>query len=502
METAGERKSMGVMEVLILMGFAASFAWYYLIVIGFPGFFPAQTDTFMKRIVQLAAFVGLIAGALFAVHKPKNFSKYAYRNTKTIAWGIVGCVVPALVILESFSISLPVPAVWVIVGATGFGAGYFFTGWEDLSSNGRLNDTLMSMGIAMAAAVGLFLLISLTMTALAQGVMGILLILADTALFYGVSSRRHPKGEGKESEKKGKAEASKKAAESNGNDADADEDDDNDNMRHTFNSKLSALLLLVNIPLGYTLPLIYDFSSVLFFVTMGVAFVSLVVFVVLVRVVQKELTFIMLLRCTVGVSIVALIIAGIYSGLLAVTCIVLFSVWLVLRLAHAGTLVRLTRVQKLNAVYLNVRGKIPGYFGFLGGFVVSTAIIGFNGSDDLVIAGGLIMAIALAVGSLALFPFSESYSKQLSVVPVVIDPTITSAEDIERAKCAELAKRFNLSPREEEILFFIVRGRNARFIAEKLVISESTAKTHIHNIYKKSGIHSQQKFIDIMDELV
>ena len=487
---------MGVMEVLILMGFAASFAWYYLIIIGFPGFFPAQADALTKRVVQLAAFVGLIAGAFFAIHKPRNFSKYAYRNTKTISWGIVGCVVPVLVILESFNISLPVPIVWVIVGATGFGAGYFFTGWEDLSSNGRLSDTLMSIGIAMAAAVGLFLLISLTMTALAQGVMGILLILLNTGLFYGVSSRRHPLEKGKENEKKGKAAASSKA------DEDEDDDEDDGDMRQTFNSKLSALLLLVNIPLGFSLPLIYNFSSLLFFVTLGVAFVSLVVFVVLVRVIQKELTFIMLLRCTVGVAIVALIIAGVYAGLLTVTCIVLFALWLVLRLAHAGTLIRLTRVQKLSAVYLNVRGKIPGYFGFLGGFVISTVLIGFNGTEELFIVCGLVIAAVLAVGALTLFPFSESYSKQLSVVPVVIDPTITSAEDIERAKCAELAKRFNLSPREEEILFFIVRGRNARFIAEKLVISESTAKTHIHNIYKKSGIHSQQKFIDIMDELV
>ena len=106
----------------------------------------------------------------------------------------------------------------------------------------------------------------------------------------------------------------------------------------------------------------------------------------------------------------------------------------------------------------------------------------------------------LAVTSLAAFPYSEDYDRQLAVIPVVIDKSTASAEDIEHAKCAELAKRFGLSPREEEILFYIVRGRNAKFIAEKLFISESTAKTHIHNIYKKSGIHSQQKFIDIMDE--
>ena len=488
------------MEVLILLGMTSTFAWYYLIVIGFPGFFPAEGSPFVKRLVQLASFLGMIAGALFAIRNPRDFSKHAYSQVKTIIWGVVGCLVPALVMLEHFGIALPIPAIWLIVAATGFGAGYFFTGWEDLSSNGRLSDTLISIGSAMIIALGLFLLVSLTMTALAQGIMGMLFIVLASVLFYGVSKRRIPKKKNAKDDAKKKESKAQKASEATAAASAGDEDEDE--QRHSFNTKLSALLLFVNVPLGYALPGVYTLSSLLFFVTIAVALVALIAFVVFVRLIKKDLTFVMLLRCAIGASAIALLVAGINSDLLIVTCIILFAVWLVLRLAHAETLIRLTRVQKLTPVYLNVRGKLPGYIGFALGFAISMFIVGYASSASGFVIGGLVIVGVLFVAALALFPYSENYSKQLAVVPVVIDPNITSAEDIERAKCAELAKRYNLSPREEEILFFIVRGRNARYIAEKLVISESTAKTHIHNIYKKSGIHSQQKFIDIMDELV
>ena len=45
----------------------------------------------------------------------------------------------------------------------------------------------------------------------------------------------------------------------------------------------------------------------------------------------------------------------------------------------------------------------------------------------------------------------------------------------------------------------LVRGRNAPYIAETFVISISTAKAHIHNIYRKLDVHSQQELINIVE---
>src|SRR6201991_5311458 len=48
--------------------------------------------------------------------------------------------------------------------------------------------------------------------------------------------------------------------------------------------------------------------------------------------------------------------------------------------------------------------------------------------------------------------------------------------------------RHRLTPREGEILSFVVNGLSNRAIASKLVISEETVKTHLSSIYRKLGV--------------
>ena len=62
--------------------------------------------------------------------------------------------------------------------------------------------------------------------------------------------------------------------------------------------------------------------------------------------------------------------------------------------------------------------------------------------------------------------------------------------------CDEAALEFGLSEREKEVLKLMVVGYGAEGIAEKLVVSYHTARTHIRNIYKKMDIHSQRDLLD------
>ncbi|MBO4351925.1 MAG: response regulator transcription factor, partial [Eggerthellaceae bacterium] len=76
------------------------------------------------------------------------------------------------------------------------------------------------------------------------------------------------------------------------------------------------------------------------------------------------------------------------------------------------------------------------------------------------------------------------------------------APETNMKKTCELVKvQYKLSPRESEVLEYLVKGRNAKHVAEKLFISESTAKTHISNIYHKLTVHSQQELLDKLDKL-
>jgi DNA-binding NarL/FixJ family response regulator len=48
-----------------------------------------------------------------------------------------------------------------------------------------------------------------------------------------------------------------------------------------------------------------------------------------------------------------------------------------------------------------------------------------------------------------------------------------------------------LTDREVEILRFAARGQSRREIAQRLVVSESTVRTHLEHIYQKCGVSSR-----------
>lgn len=45
----------------------------------------------------------------------------------------------------------------------------------------------------------------------------------------------------------------------------------------------------------------------------------------------------------------------------------------------------------------------------------------------------------------------------------------------------------------------LARGRNRRYISEKLVVSEETVKSHVSSIYAKLGVHTQQELLDVVE---
>jgi|GEM_PF-1744350 len=66
-------------------------------------------------------------------------------------------------------------------------------------------------------------------------------------------------------------------------------------------------------------------------------------------------------------------------------------------------------------------------------------------------------------------------------------------------QCEVVAKEYGLSARQREVLGMLARGRNAEYITEKLIISTHTAKAHIYNIYQKTGVHSRQELMDLVE---
>lgn len=46
----------------------------------------------------------------------------------------------------------------------------------------------------------------------------------------------------------------------------------------------------------------------------------------------------------------------------------------------------------------------------------------------------------------------------------------------------------------------MARGRDAEYIRNRLCISRNTVNTHIAHIYRKTGVHSRQELIDLVEQ--
>ncbi len=66
-------------------------------------------------------------------------------------------------------------------------------------------------------------------------------------------------------------------------------------------------------------------------------------------------------------------------------------------------------------------------------------------------------------------------------------------------QASRLRERYRLSARETEVMELIARGHSVARIAEMLVVSESTIRTHSKRIYTKLDIHKKQELVDLIE---
>lgn len=141
------------------------------------------------------------------------------------------------------------------------------------------------------------------------------------------------------------------------------------------------------------------------------------------------------------------------------------------------------------------------------GRVVDGMVIELSGASalsDLVIAG----AIAVLLVAFALVLWRSPTTRDRWRVPSVEEGSeegegsqaTPGARDSVAIACSLLRKRFELTPREEDVLFLLVQGRSIAQVAQDLVIAKGTAKVHVRHIYEKLGIHSRDELKALVAE--
>jgi NarL family two-component system response regulator LiaR len=73
----------------------------------------------------------------------------------------------------------------------------------------------------------------------------------------------------------------------------------------------------------------------------------------------------------------------------------------------------------------------------------------------------------------------------------LLDPQIAGRVMEEVAHPPAAGDLASLTPREREVLALLGRGMSNRELADTLVVSEKTVKTHVSNILMKLGVHDR-----------
>lgn len=132
------------------------------------------------------------------------------------------------------------------------------------------------------------------------------------------------------------------------------------------------------------------------------------------------------------------------------------------------------------------------------GKVLSTALSGASNTQLYTLAS-IGFVIVLIAGNIAGIMLDHGRQGYASSVPN--DPSFGGSAEEAAGKetaahvCSDIAKEHRLTRREEEILVLLSEGMTAVVIAETLVISTSTAKSHMRNIYAKLGVHTQGELL-------
>ncbi len=132
--------------------------------------------------------------------------------------------------------------------------------------------------------------------------------------------------------------------------------------------------------------------------------------------------------------------------------------------------------------------------GFAIGWIVSRLINLSTVSDYPQIIGGLSIAASVTTLVVPLYAIIQGYRESSKLVDrTPIDPL----ESVE-SKCAVVSEAYGLTNREKEVFVLVAAGYNRKYICEKLVISEGTARTHIKHIYRKIGVHSKEELLELV----
>lgn len=161
--------------------------------------------------------------------------------------------------------------------------------------------------------------------------------------------------------------------------------------------------------------------------------------------------------------------------------------------------------RKLPSLFLLGLAVGSSQLAIAGGRALATTGLGAQAAANFGMALTAIMWL-LGVAAALLFVsylwlFAKSKELRYAEIPDELSDTTASIESLNAAALELLRDRFDLSAREFQVIGEFSSGRSARYIADYLMLSEHTVKTHLRRAYAKLNIHSRQELLDLVDRM-
>lgn len=169
---------------------------------------------------------------------------------------------------------------------------------------------------------------------------------------------------------------------------------------------------------------------------------------------------------------------------------------------HATASVEFLRYYNDHPLRIECGSAFSAGLGMLAALCLFSIARGVAPAGAVSIACAVVVMLLLGVHLIIIFFCSYPFDDQFNLNSRVVsgDEEGEGKGRLRRyAQIEAVAQRYGLTAREREILELMARGRNARYISDKLTISPSTTKTHVYHLYAKLGVHTQQDLIDLVE---
>ena len=472
-------RGVSALELVGIGGFAFLFGWVFVACFWLFCEYPPDVPVAVRDLSQLAIFAGIPVGyvVLHLLGRSARFNLFSPLATGCAVVCSVSLSFAALLMFNGMHLPL-----WVVCAVnvlTGFAGAFFILAWLDVLSRLRCASYSRFVSLAFAGGVALFAISAVSPERYQPMFMLIYALCSLSLLVYLTNN-------------------------ADANDERAEVEAVAEPWRFTKEIEPSFFVFGIVFALSFVF-LFNNGKEYVFWGVVATAVGALSIFVPSLLGLRLNITTVQ--RVLLVITVISCVILPFSEGTAQLLCACLTTAaWGAFKSINYAFIVKKSILVRDAPFFRKAPLRLSvSSFGFAVGWAIAAIItVVFGTHAEPFTTARLVMAVVLVIVVMVFFPQGEHHpadgteAKEGTASKVV--SVQMSESDLLNRKCDAVAKLFQLSPRETDILGYLARGRNAAWMQEELTVSPHTVKSHIYNIYRKLDIHSQQKLMSFVED--